>query len=180
MKTTTLETISGAQFARRDGCSYTVVNRAIATGRLKRCPDGKLLASLVGTPWRKGNVGKTKPAEGLWTTEAPKGDGFETKSDAERVKETYLALMRKVEYDKEAGIVIKIADVCRIVASEYSRVRSKLMAMAATIAPQAAMLSSPSEIQRLINREIGEVLKELTYDEVSARQQSSRVPATKA
>jgi hypothetical protein len=49
------ERISGREFARREQCRVTQVQRAIAAGRLERDADGLLDASLVGTAWRNVN-----------------------------------------------------------------------------------------------------------------------------
>ena len=47
--------ISIREFARRDGCSDTLVRRAIKQGKLKALPDGTLDETLVGSPWRQEN-----------------------------------------------------------------------------------------------------------------------------
>ncbi|MGO4416629.1 hypothetical protein AB4Z27_27035, partial [Cupriavidus sp. KB_39] len=49
-------TISIREFARREGCSDTLVRRAVKQGRLRLSGDNGLDASLVGTAWREGNV----------------------------------------------------------------------------------------------------------------------------
>lgn len=57
------ETISMREFARREGCSDTLVRRAVKQGRLKVSEDGNLDEALVGTPWRESNAkGANTPA----------------------------------------------------------------------------------------------------------------------
>lgn len=51
----TPEMLSVREFARRDRCDESRVRRAIRSGHLKRSPDGKLDAALVGTGWRETN-----------------------------------------------------------------------------------------------------------------------------
>lgn len=48
--------ISIREFARREGCSHTLVNRAIKQNRIKQLEDGSLDPALVGTAWRESNL----------------------------------------------------------------------------------------------------------------------------
>lgn len=62
----TPETVSIREFARRDRCDESRVRRAIRSGHLKRSPDGKLDAALVGTGWRetnRRNASRADPAD---------------------------------------------------------------------------------------------------------------------
>src|SRR4051812_42399940 len=47
--------ISAREFARRDGCAHTLVNRAVKSGHLKKLADGTLDPAFVGTGWREEN-----------------------------------------------------------------------------------------------------------------------------
>ena len=47
--------ISIREFAKRDGCSHTLVRKALKNGHLSLLPDGKLDPKLVGSGWRKNN-----------------------------------------------------------------------------------------------------------------------------
>jgi hypothetical protein len=51
-----LPPVSVRQFAKLEGCSHTLVQRAIKEGRLRASADGKLDPALVGTGWRRGNI----------------------------------------------------------------------------------------------------------------------------
>ncbi len=55
--------ISIREFARRDGCSDTLVRRALEEKRLPALPDGKLDPALVGSAWRKANRQASPVAE---------------------------------------------------------------------------------------------------------------------
>ena len=48
-------TVSVREFARLDGCDEKLVRRAIKSGKLRVCDDGKLDPALAGTGWRKAN-----------------------------------------------------------------------------------------------------------------------------
>lgn len=89
---------------------------------------------------------------------------FATKADAERYKETYLALLKKLEYDEKSREVVRVAEVARIVGGEYSKVRSKLMEIPSVVAPMAVLMKTAEEIRALIEKEIARALEELAYD----------------
>lgn len=184
-----VEGISIREFARRDGCSDKVVRRKIESGHLPALPDGKLDPALVGTAWRLRPVatantppnGADSPqvsadlsavsarddetldeaAERLAPTMLSQ---FATKADAEKAKETYLALLRKLEFDEKSGEVVKVSEVARIVGAEYAKVRSKLMEIPSSVAPLAVLMKSPEEIRALIEKEVAHALEELAYD----------------
>src|SRR5215210_1321988 len=50
-----MDGISLREFARRDGCSDTLVRKGIKAGHLACLPNGNLDPALVGTDWRLGN-----------------------------------------------------------------------------------------------------------------------------
>jgi hypothetical protein len=50
------EPVSVRQFAKLEGCSHTLVQKAVKDGRLRVSESGKLDPALVGTGWRRGNV----------------------------------------------------------------------------------------------------------------------------
>jgi len=186
--------ISIREFARRDGCSDTLVRRALKSGQLAALPDGSVDPSLIGSAWRPSNSegrANTRPVRSVrergFATEAPplsvvtpRDDEtleeaaerltpsllsqFESKADAERVKETYLALLRKLEFDEKSGEVVRVSEVSRIVGAEYAKVRSKLMEIPATIAPAVVLMDSPEAVRDRIEREIALILEELAYD----------------
>lgn len=54
--------LSIREFARREGCSDTLVRRAITQGRLKAKKDGRLDPALIGSPWRQANATASKSA----------------------------------------------------------------------------------------------------------------------
>lgn len=188
-----VEGISIREFARRDGCSDKVVRRKIESGHLLALPDGKLDPALVGTGWRarpsKAPEPAGKSADTLKVSAPVSADlsavsalddetldeaaerlapsmlsQFATKADAEKAKETYLALLRKLEYDEKSGEVVKVSEVARIVGAEYAKVRSKLMEIPSSVAPMAVLMKTPEEIRALIEKEVAHALEELAYD----------------
>jgi multidrug efflux pump subunit AcrB len=195
--------LSIREFARREGCSDTLVRRAVRDGKLKALQGGKLDPADIGTAWRPGNAkgepGANTSANTTANTSANNANTaantsanpadltvcaeddetleqaaerltpslmtqFKTKADAEVVKETYLALLRKLEFDEKSGEVVRVAEVAKIVGSEYAKVRSKLMEIPSAVAPLAVLIKTPEEVRALIEEKIAHALEELAYD----------------
>lgn len=167
-----MASISIREFARRDGCDEKLVRRAITNGRLKKSGVG-IDESFVGSDWRprkSADIRAVSAKDGETPQQAAERlaltlfEMFPTKADAERVKETYLALLRKLEFDKERGTVALLADVFQEVSADYSRVRSRLLPMGAQMGAKLAAMKDPTQVQAAIDRYIAEALKELSYD----------------
>ncbi|WP_433693233.1 hypothetical protein [Paraburkholderia phenoliruptrix] len=87
--------------------------------------------------------------------------------EAKRVKENYLALQAQLEYDRDAGLVVDVADVAKAVGDEYAKVRTRLLAIPAEHAPRLQLLKSAVELQDALHEIIVEALEELTRDGVA-------------
>lgn len=176
------EAISQADFARRRGVSRKTVTQWKAKGLVAMTPEGLvkveesewLLADRPQT-YRGGTVKSSIP-------KVPKAEEGETPEDAAsrivmdeglapfshaeaaRVKENYLAMLRQLEYDTEAGKVVRIEDVAAAVVEQFSRIRNKFLNVASRVAPRAAALKSPTEVKALIDAEVSQILQELSLD----------------
>ncbi|WP_219847338.1 hypothetical protein [Burkholderia multivorans] len=84
--------------------------------------------------------------------------------EARRVKENYLALQAQLEYDRDAGLVVAVADVAKAVGEEYAKVRTRLLAIPAEHAPRIHRLKTVIEVQDALHEIIVEALEELTRD----------------
>ncbi|HIC7208557.1 hypothetical protein [Burkholderia stabilis] len=84
--------------------------------------------------------------------------------EAKRVKENYLALREQLEYDRDAGLVVEVADVAKAVGDEYAKVRTKLLSIPSEHAPRIHRLKSVQEVQDVLHSIIVEALEELTRD----------------
>lgn len=121
--------VSIRQFAKLDGCSHTLVQRAISEGRLPISADGKLDPALAGSDWRRKNRNGNAGGNGnpAVATVAKGGSDldpadlnpedfiaevlagrFKLIGDAERVKENALAAKNLLAARKEAGDVVDI------------------------------------------------------------------------
>lgn len=80
--------------------------------------------------------------------------------EATRKKEIALALLRQLEYDKESGLVVPIADVAKEVAAEYTIVRDRVLAIPGKLADELAGMDRRG-IEARLRRECHECLSEL-------------------
>lgn len=87
-----------------------------------------------------------------------------TIEEAKRVKENYLALLSQLEYDQKSGAVVLVADVATAVGLEYSKVRTRLLAIPAEQAPRIHRLKTVNEVQDVLQELITEALEEMTSD----------------
>lgn len=84
--------------------------------------------------------------------------------EARRVKENYLALLNQLEYDQKAGAVVLVAEVAKAVGEEYSKVRTRLLAIPAEQAPRLHRYKTVNELQDALQEIITDALEELTRD----------------
>ncbi|BDD90879.1 hypothetical protein PanNE5_03190 [Pandoraea sp. NE5] len=84
--------------------------------------------------------------------------------EARRFKENYLGLMAQLEYDRDSGLVVDVADVAKAVGTEYAKVRTRLLSIPAEQAPRLHRCKTPAELQDMLQEVITEALEELTRD----------------
>lgn len=155
--------ISVREFARRDGCSHTLVNRAIKEGHLRKFEDGSLDPSLAGTGWRSSNrraVG-AETIEQLAERAIAEAVVIPSIADSEAKKEYYLAELRRLEYDVKSGYVAPVSEQIALVTAAFSRVRQRLLALAAEAAPALHRCKTPAEVEAEVRRRVVEALEEL-------------------
>ena len=81
-------------------------------------------------------------------------------AEAQRVKEVYLALIRKQEYEVGHGKLVEIEAVAILVEREYSVVRERLLAIPGKLAAKLVGLDR-AEIDAALFAEVSEALNEL-------------------
>jgi hypothetical protein len=82
--------------------------------------------------------------------------------EAERIKENYLALLRQLEYDTKSAAVVRVDQVAQVFGDACARVRTRLLAIPAELAPELHRKKSVAEIVAVLRRGINEALEELT------------------
>lgn len=83
-------------------------------------------------------------------------------AEAERLKENYLALLRQLEYDTKAALVVPVAEVAAEVGQAFATVRTRLLALPAEHAPRLHRLKTVAELQDGLAELITEALEELS------------------
>ncbi len=100
-------------------------------------------------------------------------------AEATRRKEVYLARCQKIKYEKEIGKLVDVDAAAQVVANEYAKVRSKILAIPTRTATRLSAMKNPAEIKRYLDTEIAEALNELTFDdEMDGKRQLSKEVAT--
>lgn len=103
-------------------------------------------------------------------------------AEATRRKEVYLARCQKIKYEKEIGKLVDVDAAAQVVANEYAKVRSKILAIPTRTATRLSVMKNPAEIKKYLDEEISDVLNELTFDDEmdGKRQLSKEVAANEA
>ena len=163
--------ISVVEFAKRENCTRQAIYNAINDGFLKKQPNGKMDPALVGTGWR----GKNRNVElaSILPDEAAeaaaerliRASPLMSVADAEKMKENYLALLRKLEYDEKSGNVVKIEDVAAEIGRALAVVRTRLLAIPAEAAPKLHRMKTAREVQDALQEIITRILQELSRGE---------------
>ena len=147
------EGISIREFSRREGVSDTLIHMAIKSGKLTQLANGKMDPGLVGSQWRMGRMGRprkteVKPplqsaAEPLQSAApAPEPPPGPQKGlpygEALRVKENYLAFLRRLDYEQRSGSVVDMEKARSVVFELCREQRDIWLAWPARVAPLIA------------------------------------------
>jgi hypothetical protein len=93
---------------------------------------------------------------------------FATRADAELHRDSYVALMREIQFKREAAKVIEVDLVAQVVGESLARVRTRLMAIPAEQAPALHRCKTVGQLQDRLLEVITEALTELVTDAVAA------------
>lgn len=161
------ERISASEFARRAGCDVRQIRRAIKRGTLVRGEDEKLDATQLANNWRRANRRTNRcDAKVSQDTSANVDQAlrqFEQQaaaitervldgasySDALRIKENYLALLRQLEYSIKAGAVIDLTAAEQTVFELFRGERNAWLNWPARVAPLIAADLDFEDVERL-------------------------------
>lgn len=98
-----------------------------------------------------------------------------TRDQALTMKENYLALLTKLEHEIKSGLVLPYKDMIEAVGKEYSRMRTRLIAIAPEHGPRLRVLASTTndaEYVQALQEVVYEALEELSLDADNNRGES--------
>lgn len=111
------------------------------------------------------NGGALQTGGGLRGPRAPGGEEIPTTyNEAAALEKHYKAQLAKLEFEQKIGTLVPIADVAQEVEREYTRVRSRLLAIPSKLAPDVALTDDVAECRSLIEAAITDALNELAAD----------------
>ncbi|WP_233854212.1 hypothetical protein [Paraburkholderia sp. HD33-4] len=141
------DTISIREFARREGVSDTLVHFALKEGRLTRAGDGRMDPALVGTRWRASATSNDDAKLPLQAaTEPAKGVAY---GEALRLKENWLALLRRIEYEQKSGSLVELAVAQDVLFDVFRSQRDAWLSWSERVAPLIASELGVDDTERL-------------------------------
>ena len=162
--------ISLRAYAKARGCSLTAVQKAIATKRITKLPDGTIDAARANREWARNTLPGQKVPDAVTTPDrfpthespAPSGDPTTTYLRARAVKESFAARTAQLEYEERSGKLISTSRVAEYVAGFSSIVKDSLMAMPDRLAPMLAAVDDEKTIHRILAADITAVLRKVS------------------
>ena len=163
--------ISKADFAREYGYSKAAVTKFDRAGKIVYLPDGsvdiiasKELIDSMADPAREDvRIANALKREGNGGENLTiKSSSYEAYQNARSVKEKYLALQAKADYEKNTGLLIEKSIIERIIFERARQVRDGAIACSRRIAPEVIGKESIQEIESIINREMRAMLEQFS------------------
>ena len=157
-------------YAKARGCSLTAVQKAIATKRITKLPDGTIDAERANREWTKNTFAGLTVRDAVAASErlpihespAPTGDPRLACLRARAVKETFLARTAQLEYEEHSGKLIAASLAAAYAAGFSAIVKDALMAMPDRLAPMLAAVDDEKIIHRILLADIAAVLRKVS------------------
>ncbi len=137
----------------------------------KRRPDATA-DSKTRTNLGQASLGKAPPstdgpiaenAAAAFAATLATGGVFLTRGDAEKARDSYVAHLRQLEYERERGKLIEIEKVGQAWEADFSQIRTRLLAIPAEHAPQLHRCRTVLELQDALMSLVIEALEELSH-----------------
>ena len=142
--------VSLREFARRRGVSLTAVQKAIASGRIHKEPDGTIDPVRADAEWEA----NTRPAA---EAGEPEETGM-TYRKAHKMRLLYEAKLLKLELDVKNGILGDEDELCREVFNRARQVRDRLLTIPRRLGPMCAAEKDPEVIRKMLSEAFAEAL----------------------
>jgi hypothetical protein len=179
------------EYARYRGVSHTAVQKAIHDERIEKRADGKIDRDAADAAWPKNTLPRsTEPESAPSVPEAAAGpeasaDGGVSKSNnsenadtedtdldrgnlsftqARAAKETFLARLRRLEWQQKAGILVDAEQVRKAQSKLLRAVRDRLLEVPDRLADELAAESDPSLVHEMLRTELRAVLIALSAE----------------
>lgn len=159
----------------RDGKKLFDADTAAAELAANSQPGKKRDHKLGGRPAKDSSKPSAPPAAAVANNptvrQVPEGESGEanlenptTITQADLVEKIYKGKLARLKYEEAVGELVRIDEVAATVATEYSRVRARLLGIASKLAPDVALTDDESKCRALIENAIVDALKELSAD----------------
>ncbi|NHB89596.1 RNA polymerase subunit sigma-70 [Photorhabdus tasmaniensis] len=115
----------------------------------------------------KSDSGRTESATKIVERMIAENGATMTFDEARTLKENFLALLTQLEYEIKSGQVLPYKDMIEAVGQEYSRMRTRLIAIAPEHGPRLRVLASTTndtEFVQALQEVVYEAMEELSLD----------------
>lgn len=169
-KRPTRQTMTFAEYARHQNVAYQTVRKWSEQDRIKRAGQGLVdvqASDAMLVEARGADVGKPGRPKAAGPTDA---SAIYSSSEAQRVKDNYVAMQKKLEFEKDAGRLAEVEVLAEVMAAQGAALRAKLLAFGSALGPRVAMLKSPEQCTAIIDTEMVRILEEIVADARRARE----------
>jgi hypothetical protein len=143
------------EYARYRGVTHRAVQKALRAGRITAAADGRINVARADALW-SANTRPRVASPGAFDSEA--GQAY---AQARIILEHIRAKREKLEYEVESGVLISADKVRADTFALARRVRDRVLAIPARLAPVLAAISDPAECERLLAAEMSKACEEL-------------------
>ena len=152
------EIVSQGEFARRVGVSQPAVSKAIRNGRINALENGKIDFTAEIHNWFA-NKDTSKVRDNDPNKNYDESSATSSISKAKLAKETYTAKLRQLEYEREAGMMVKKDDVKSSLFRFCKLVRDAIMTI-----PDRISAEVTSSIMKVLEKEL---IKNLSKEQIN-------------
>lgn len=167
-KTGSTQGLSVSAYARHRGVSRGAVQKAIKQQRIHREADGTIDPIRADREWSENTNGRnaTKGATCDNEVALPTGAELMSFSAARAAKESYLAHLRRIEYEEKEGLLVQRASVQSAWFDVLRLTRNRMLNVPDRIADALAVEDDAAVVHAMLMREIITALSTLS-DEVA-------------
>lgn len=152
--------VSIREYARHRGVSHTAVQKAIRQGRIRTTATGKIDVERADQEWKRNSAPPQRLAR---EPVSPPASGV-TYAQSRAVRESYLARLAKIEFEKRSSKLIPRDEVTVAAFTIARTVRDNLLNIPDRLAALLAGETDAARVHDLLTEEIRKALNELSAD----------------